>query len=982
MHIMFVCSGMPFNGGFLEKGQSLGGSETACYYVAREMAKKGHKVIVFTNEQEQGTWDGVDYAWCGPPSQRWPLGEYVHSFMETTYVDALILQRATGVHQVPHAARMAFLWLHDLALVRQIGDVRRDSYMYDGFLAVSDWHREQIRETWDLRSTSALHVLRNSVDRALYANLPARDYLKNSKELKLLFQSRFERGIDYLVKPGGIMEQLLHKRPGARLTVCGYANFPEQMRPYYEQVTRWIEKLPNVQFIGHLSKPDLARLQADSDVLVYPGEFEETSCITAMEAQAAGLPMLGSACGALPETCGPGAKLIPLKDGRCDMDGFVNFLSGVDPSQLRRMHNAQLETAEGLGWEHSATTLDELLRATLAARQSNQFSMMRSMLDLSDVVLAQHYVNKAGITDRAELAELHKAYAPILNAEQHYDADEAVADIERGGGNLDVTQMLRFQEAAYHLMEHSPSNVLDYGCQKGHSLWSLAQKYKDAQYVGIDISPRVIEWARKNCKVPGVNIRFESGDVFSDSFDYNKFGKFDALLLGEVLEHVLDPQALCAKLEPLLMDGARVVITTPYGDWEGKDYNSMPSMPRYHLYHFERADLSEMFGHNDDFLTSCVPAGRSDREPLGSYVTTFTYRAGTPMAKPLDLDRKLSTFVPRQTLSFCALAKNSESTILRSLMTVRELADEFIIALDKDTTDATRTVIEKFRDEFAGYRRFEILDSETPLVIGFDAARNRTLDAARGDWVLWMDNDEDMVYPERAKKYLRNNMFDGYGIAQHHWSADPVGVLTTDWPVRIFRRNPYMRFRGVVHEHPDDMENLNHGPRTPAQLMDFHIVHHGYSTEPVRRARFYRNLPLIKRDRKQYPDRTLGRLLWMRDLSHMCMFELERTRGLVTSECMEHAWQGLAEWEQMLAQKDDPIVSRMIRDGLEFYSTLVTVTGQGFDFDVQMHASKGTSADLAKGPRRKGRFLSREHLDTYIACCLDDQLMKFDSKYF
>lgn len=985
MHLTFVCPGMPFNGSFIEQGKSLGGSESACYYVAREMARIGHKVLVFTNEQEGGQFDGVDYAWCGPPSQQFPLGEYVHSFLESSYVDVLILQRALGIHRVSHCAKLAFLWLHDLALVRQLPDLRRDAHLYDGTLAVSNWHRQQIREAWDITSDSHIHVLPNSVDRSLYAGSEStREY--NGKELRLLYQSRYERGIDYLVKPGGIMEQLAVRRPGAKLVVCGYANHPDHMRGYYENVNARIAQLPNTHFAGSLSKKHLAQVQMTSDVLVYPGEFEETSCITAMEAQAAGLPMLASATGALPETCGEGAKLVPLDDkGRCDIAKFVDFLVGVDPAQLRRMHNAQLERAETLGWEHSAKILDDLIHSTMSARQRNPFSMLRSMLDKSDLVLGEHYISKISghETIGPELVELSKFSTQLtVDAAAHYDADHAVSDIERNNGNLDVTQMLRFQEMALHLMRDNPSNLLDYGCQKGHSIWSLAQKYTNTRYTGVDISPRVVLWAKEHCRVKGVDIRFESGDVLSPDFDYSRYGKFDALLLGEVLEHVRDPVKLCNALQPLLLDGCRVVITTPYGDWEGKDFYVNPDAPRYHMHHFERTDLSELFGHNEGFLTTCVPAGRSEREPLGSYVTAFTYRSGVNMVRPIDYDRKLREFVPRQTLSFCALAKNSESTVLRSLMTVRELADEFIIALDKDTTDDTRAVIEKFRDSFAGFRRFVILEAESPLVIGFDEARNRTVKEARGDWILWLDNDEDFVHPERLPKYLRHNVYDGYAVAQHHMSADPAGILTTDWPVRVFRNNGYLRFVGVVHEHPDDIENPNRGPRAPAQLMDVNILHHGYSTEPVRRARFARNFPLIRRDRKQHPDRVLGALLWIRDLAHMCMFELEGTRGRITPQCLEYAHEGLAEWEKLLEARKDPIVSRMIRDGAEFYSTLVAMLGAGFEFEFQMHATKGIPANLASGPRRKGRFLNRTHLEKFLECCIDEQTMKFDSKYF
>lgn len=989
MHYTFVCPGMPFNGDFIERGRSLGGSETAAYYLAREIAALGHRVIMFTNDREAGgAHHGVDYGWVGPPSARYPLGEYVHALMESTYIDALVLQRAAGIHHVPHAAKVALWWLHDLALQRAIPDVRKDSFQYDGILTVSDWHRNQVSETWSV-SKEHVHVIPNSVDHSLYESdipLPVK-----GEELTLLYQSRPERGVDYLLSPGGIMDQLAVRRPEARLLMCGYDNYPDHMREYYDQVYSRARSMKNVEVLGHLGKADLAQLQRACDVMVYPGEFEETSCITALEAQAAGLPMVASRVGALPETCGEGTRLIPLKDGRCNADAFVEFLHRVSRKDLARMSAAQSHNAKKMSWANSARRLDALVSEIIAKTQENKFSMVRSMLDRSDVLLAKRYLlsgdgpKPSDVSE--EIEELTTQFQFLQDPKARYDGDVAVSELDKDK-NLDVTGTLRFQETMRHLFntEPKPVAILDYGCQKGHYIWSMASLEKSPRYVGIDISPRVVEWARENCKMEGASIEFYAGG----STDYHEIlppREFDGLVLGEVLEHVEDPVKMCKDLEGLLVDGCRVVITTPFGDWEGKDFKHHAAQ-RYHLHHFERADLDDLFHHHADYLTTCVPAGRSEREPLGSWVTTFTWRSGTEMANSagVNWERKMAQFVPRQTLSYCGIVRNAESTLLRSLLTLREVADEFIIAVDKTTSDSTRAILEDFRTKHAGHRRFVVIDAESPLDIGFDEARNRTVERARGDWILWADSDEDLIYPERLIKYLRNNQYDGYAIAQHHLSADPVGVLTTDWPVRVFRNLPYLRFKGVVHEHPDDAEHPNSGPRAPAQLVDMHIMHHGYTTEAVRRARFQRNLPLIQRDRRENPDRLLGRMLWMRDLAHLCMFEIERTQGRVNGEVHAFAEEGIREWELLLKEGEkQPIAGRMVRDGLEFYTTLVSVLGLGFDVQLQMHAARpGTpgGARLETGQRRGGRFLNREHLDKYLKICVDEQVLGFDSKYF
>jgi len=75
MHIAIHASGMPFNGATIPNGKSLGGSESAAYYMAKELANLGHNVVVFTRSKEKGRWDGVLYEYHGDISDTYPLGD-------------------------------------------------------------------------------------------------------------------------------------------------------------------------------------------------------------------------------------------------------------------------------------------------------------------------------------------------------------------------------------------------------------------------------------------------------------------------------------------------------------------------------------------------------------------------------------------------------------------------------------------------------------------------------------------------------------------------------------------------------------------------------------------------------------------------------------------------------------------------------------------------------------------------------------------
>ena len=65
MIYVFYVPGMPFDGHTILRGESLGGSETAGLSMAAEMARRGHRAIVFANipREREGKYDGVQY--CG-----------------------------------------------------------------------------------------------------------------------------------------------------------------------------------------------------------------------------------------------------------------------------------------------------------------------------------------------------------------------------------------------------------------------------------------------------------------------------------------------------------------------------------------------------------------------------------------------------------------------------------------------------------------------------------------------------------------------------------------------------------------------------------------------------------------------------------------------------------------------------------------------------------------------------------------------------
>ena len=67
----------------------------------------------------------------------------------------------------------------------------------------------------------------------------------------------------------------------------------------------------DTRFAGHVGGAELARLRAAAALAILPSRSAETFGLAAAEAMAAGLPVAGSAIGALPELCGPEGLVAP-----------------------------------------------------------------------------------------------------------------------------------------------------------------------------------------------------------------------------------------------------------------------------------------------------------------------------------------------------------------------------------------------------------------------------------------------------------------------------------------------------------------------------------------------------------------------------------------------------------------------------------------------------------------------------------------------
>ena len=168
---------------------------------------------------------------------------------------------------------------------------------YDWYVFNSHWNYEKFRYFFDI-PTERSTVIKNGVN-----NFPKRKIYKKGEPIRILHHNTPWRGLNVVLRA---MQEI--KNPNITLDVYSSTQVygdvfkqqnDDQFKPLYEQA----RQLPNVNYIGYKPNEYILEHMNEYDMYVYPSVFEETFCVSAMEALAAGVHVITNNFGALYETC-------------------------------------------------------------------------------------------------------------------------------------------------------------------------------------------------------------------------------------------------------------------------------------------------------------------------------------------------------------------------------------------------------------------------------------------------------------------------------------------------------------------------------------------------------------------------------------------------------------------------------------------------------------------------------------------------------
>ncbi|GAC1387363.1 MAG: hypothetical protein NVS1B7_1530 [Candidatus Saccharimonadales bacterium] len=280
------------------------------------------------------------------------------------------------------------------------------------------------------------------------------------------------------------------------------------------------------------------------------------------------------------------------------------------------------------------------------------------------------------------------------------------------------------------------SRILDIGCSSGR-LGEALIKDKNAYVVGLDLDDDDIELAKKNLN--------EAHKLNIEKDKVSHLGKFDMIIMADVIEHLVDPVKALKKIRSLLNPKGELIFSIPNmanatvriellkGHFE---YREWGLLDRTHLHFYDQDEVNRVFndaGYNV-IQTDCTIRGiphkilKKELAPLGIEITpklvnvlnkpdALTYQfvgRAAPSAKP-------NRFVAQSTSSLDSITREIDSVVQQLAAKEQQLAakeqlveakENQVKLLDKERAqiDAKARLLDKQLNAILSSRGWKLLE--------------------------------------------------------------------------------------------------------------------------------------------------------------------------------------------------------------------------------------------------------------------------------
>jgi len=240
---------------------------------------------------------------------------------------------------------------------------------YDWYVFNSHWNYEKFRYFFQIPEDKCM-VIKNGA-----SHFPKRKIYKKGNPIKIIHHCTPWRGLNILLLA---MQMIKNKN----ITLDVYSSnkvygteFAQRVDKDFTDLFDQAKKLPNVNYIGHKPNEYILEHMSDYQLFVYPSIFEETFCASALEALAAGLHVITTNFGALPETCAEWPVYVNYSKNFELLAGSVAGAIDVSSEYLhteiiqKHLDDQQIYYKKFYSWEKKAIEWENFLKGALSVKK-------------------------------------------------------------------------------------------------------------------------------------------------------------------------------------------------------------------------------------------------------------------------------------------------------------------------------------------------------------------------------------------------------------------------------------------------------------------------------------------------------------------------------------------------------------------------------------------------------------------------------------
>lgn len=261
------------------------GSEIMAFNIAKNLTHN-FRVFLFGNfkdgeESTEGIYSGVQFI---------DISHYTE-FIKKYYIDNLIVLRNSSNLLYFESVENVYFWIHDVLPFTHSGIFQTHKTKLKKVVCVSEWQKINTQMQFDIPD-EYFSIIENAIDINRFVPNPE----IQREKFRFIYSSSPDRGLNYLLE---IIPKIKEKYSETTLHI-----FANRLIIDDESIKIIENNQDYIHLHSRVSQNELAIEFMKSDVWLYPTDFEETYCITAVEAMASGVLCAGISIGSLTKVIG------------------------------------------------------------------------------------------------------------------------------------------------------------------------------------------------------------------------------------------------------------------------------------------------------------------------------------------------------------------------------------------------------------------------------------------------------------------------------------------------------------------------------------------------------------------------------------------------------------------------------------------------------------------------------------------------------